>query len=193
MSAPHVPYLLFEVDLPLSTFLFSEMRSHFFLLTVRQRFHHWCPRGKIIWHFATVKIQFFPKPLQIFDLRTTPLTNFTQVYPPKTFTVNKYMQKYIYIVSVIVCSSPKTPFVPCPCTVLVQWCFGRLPDQVVVFLWKLLFYWFSCLCSLLLLLYFQRLCFPTTLFEDNLMALFLAASLYPDVQSCQLTPGFPSR
>lgn len=167
---PHLPYHLFKVNLP---FLFSD----------RDEIPPLCAHSEA--ELSSLGVQrenqlafcccsgsfFFPlRHYRYLDLRTTLLTNFTQVNPPKTFTVNKCMQKYIDIVSAIVCSSPKRPFVPCPGTELVQWCFD--PDfQTGGFLMKmdflLIFMLVQCAPLIVFSTFFQRLCFLTALFEDN--------------------------
>lgn len=60
------------------------MRSHPFVLTVRQSFHLWGSRGKISWHFAAVQVHFFPpKPLQIFGFENYSTDKFYPGEPSK--------------------------------------------------------------------------------------------------------------
>lgn len=60
---------------------------------MRQRFHLWCSRGKIIcsWCFATVQVRFFPKPLQIFGFENYSIGKF---YPDKPS--NNLHYEYMY-------------------------------------------------------------------------------------------------
>lgn len=63
------------------------------MLTVRQRFHLWCFRGKIIWHFAAVWVQFFPKPLEILGVENYSTDKFYPGEPSK----NLHCEQNTYI------------------------------------------------------------------------------------------------
>lgn len=158
------------------------MRSHLSVQPVMQGCHLQCPTVKTIcsWNFIPVQVWFILSQHRRLDIRTS----LGKFHPAKSSNnlhcEHIYANIYIYICCFCYCLLFSKH--SCLYLVLAQ---KQLYDALAAFqtgiLMKTAFSFIFCLCSLLLLLYFlhlifQRLCFPTSPFEDNFNSIIPSAT-----------------
>lgn len=147
------------------------MRSPFFVLTVRQRFHLWCSRGKkhLVVAFCCCSGSVFSKPLQIFGFENYSTDRF---YPgkPSNNLHCEHMYSKIHIYCFCYCLLfSKVSF----CTLSLYWIGSMMlwqTSRLGFFMNMTLLLIFMLVQSAPFIVFstiFQRLCSPTTLFEGH--------------------------